>query len=204
MLVSPRSLDWKRQPNMGPSIVWHPSVYNNFADPLQSTLQPLMQLPHWETLPFEDAQIEKIPQRSGIYVMVYQYRVLAVANQEVILYLGETEDLRDRVRQHLSTSRQSLQGPIQVAPKTHDERMKLLFRIYTPLSIRYCPLDLPTEERLQLERELIGLFDPPFNVKHRPVPQGRPMLSRPGTIAATTGSPRPAFPTRQIGGRRHE
>ena len=95
-------------------------------------------------------------------MMLHRYEHLAAVKQDIILYLGEATNLRDRFRQHLATARQSAQeSQLPSDPKTHTERMKLLFKLFTSLKIQYCTLEFSQEERRQLERQLIGLFDPP-------------------------------------------
>ena len=196
MLTSPQPLDWDVQAHVGYSIVWHPTVYRNFEGQPESTSHPRPNPVDWNRLPFEDAQLDKIPPREGIYMMVHRYEHLAAVQHDIVLYLGEATNLRDRLRQHLVTARQSDQdSQIPENPSRHSDRMKLLFRLFSSLTIQYCTLEFSQEERRQLERQLIGLFDPPFNLHHRAVPRGRPLLGRPGTMKAVPGRPQPAFST---------
>ena len=194
MLTSPQPLDWSLQAYIGPSIVWHPGVYGNFEGRPESTTRPQGQELRWIVLPFEDAQIDKIPQRGGIYMMFHQHKYLASAQQDIVLYIGEATDLRDRLNEHLKMARKSAEdSQPHDDPKTHNDRLKLLFKLFPSLTIHFCILEFSQEERKQLERQLIGLFDPPFNLHHRPAPRGRPMVSRPGALSVVTGREQPAF-----------
>ena len=196
MLTWPQPLDWDLQPHVGCSIVWHPGVYRNFAGQPESTTSPLSKPLVWNQLPFEDAQLDKIPGRKGgIYMMLHQYEYLGAVNH-IVLYVGEAANLRERMHQHLSAARQAAQDSQFINdPSRHSDRLKLLFRIFNPLTIQYCTVEFRQEERRHLERQLIGLFDPPFNVHHRAAPRGSPMLSRPRTIPVVAGRQQPAFST---------
>ena len=194
MLTAPRPLDWTLQSYIDRSVIWHPQVYNGFreAPGFASQLRP--QSLHWHTLPFEEAQLDKISQQGGIYVLMRRYECLDSLHQEIILYLGEATSLRARLRKHLDSAREPLKDSQLLSDfGRHPDRLKLLFELFQPLVIRYCTLDASQEERRELEKQLIGLLDPPFNLKHRPVPRGQPLLGRPGRIPARAGSPQPAF-----------
>ena len=194
MLTSPQPLDWSLQAYIGPSLVWHPRVYDNFEGLPESTSHPEGQQLKWNVLPFEEAQLDKIPQRGGIYIMLHQHEYLATGKQDIILYVGEATNLRERLRQHIEMAQESaLDSQPHDDPKTHSERLKLLFRLFASLKIQYCTIEFAQDERRQLERQLIGLFDPPFNINHRPTPKGHPMLSRPGALGVVTGTEQPAF-----------
>ena len=193
MLTSPNKLDWTKLRLYGSSIVWTPEVYQEFDIQLASTTNPSIGRIEWHQLPFEPAQEDKFPQRGGIYILTYNYRCLASLPQEVVLYLGESGNLRTRMKQHLEEAKQSRQARTGLVRKaaTYEERMRLLFASLDTPMVRFCTLDLPQDERRDLERGLIGLLDPPFNREHRPKPKGQPMVERFGALVPQPG--RPAF-----------
>ena len=191
MLTSPQPLDWKLQSYIDTSILWHPRVYSNFGGPPEFTSQPHPQPLNWNILPFEEVQLDKIPRREGIYLIIHRYECLDSLQLNLTLYVGEATNLRERLRKHMDTARQSTND--LKSPTLHRDRLKLLFRLFHSLSIQYCTLKSTQEEREDLEKQLIGLLDPPFNKKHRTVPRGQAILMRPGTIFANPGKPRPAF-----------
>ena len=193
MLTVPQPLDWELQSYMDRSVIWHPRVYKNFSESPEFATHSRSQSLHWYSLPFEEAQLEKFPQREGIYLVIHRYMCLDSLHHDLILYLGEATDLRARVRQHWKTAQQPTDDSLLRNAGRHADRLKLLFEVFDPLAIQYCTLEASQDERRQLERQLIGLFDPPFNVRHRPTPQGEPLLKLVGRIAAHPGTPQPAF-----------
>ena len=93
------------------------------------------------------------------------------------MYIGEAGNLHDRLKEHFETSQKgpttvSLERPIPI----HEERLRHLFTTFETLTVRYHVIKATQDERKTLERTLICLLDPPFNLNHRPKPTGVPTV----------------------------
>ena len=193
MLISPQALDWNRLPRIGDRIVWTSETYGHFSRRFASASVPEAGAMDWQELPFEESQLDKIPRRGGIYLFTFTFHCLEFLRQDMILYLGEAGNLQTRVGQHWLTSRAALESGQSTNPVNHDQTMKLLFASFRNLMVSFCALNIPQDERRALERQMIGVLDPPFNWHHRPRPSGQPMVGRPGPNLLTTRAPQPAF-----------
>ena len=194
METKPQALDWTRLNHTGTRIVWEAATYRHFKDPSSDGSSPPTSSRAWVSLPFEKAHVDKLPEGGGIYAFAYTYRCLGFPEQEIIMYVGEAENLRARLGQHIGTI-QGTRRNTSTAPSlgTHTGRLRHLFLTFENLTINYCAMNLPEDERLELERNLISLLDPPFNWKHRPRPKLAPTVGRPGSILTNPRKATPAF-----------
>ena len=194
MLTSPQALDWNRLPHIGDRIIWTSEAYGHLRGRFASTSTSQSGVMSWYQLPFEDAQVEKFPQQGGIYIFTFTFYCLEFLEHKMILYLGEAGNLRNRLRQHLQTS-QLTEAQLNQSKRTtpHEKRLWSLFTSFQNLVVNYCTLDIPQDERRVLERQMIGVLDPPFNWQHRARPRGQPLVGRPGAIPYTARPSRPAF-----------
>lgn len=194
METKPQALDWKRLNHIGTGIVWEAATYRHFKDPLTAGSAPAASGREWVSLPFEKSQVDKLPQGGGIYALAYIYKCLGFPEQEIIMYVGEAENLRSRLGNHIDTAQGTRRNTSKDRSlRTHKDRLSHLFLTFEHLTMRYCAMNLREDQRLELERNLISLLDPPFNWKHRPRPTLAPTIGRPGSILTKPGDATPAF-----------
>ena len=193
MLIAPQPLDWDSQAHIGATTVWYPGVYDRFQGAPAFSSQSSPQALHWEQLPFEEAQLDKIPEQSGLYLIFRGFDCLGLTDREYILYIGESGNLRARLKRHLDSARDIPDGHYVPNPSRHSDRMRSMFALFESLTLYFCPVNCTADERKELEKQLIGLLDPPFNWRHRPRPKHNPLIRRPGTIPVQASSPSPAF-----------
>ena len=199
MLIKNQPLDWKRLQHIGTSITWEADTYNHFKAKPDDSQNPTATEMEWHSLPFEEVQLDKFPERPGVYAFTFKYLCLGFPEREIILYVGEAENLRSRLEQHVKLAKVELQNINQIRPvKTHTKRLKYLFSTFEGLAVRYCAVNATEEERMNLEKDLIGLLDPPFNWLHRPRPTREPTIGRPGTILINPAAATPAFANRSL------
>ena len=110
------------------------------------------------------------------------------------MYVGEAENLRARLGNHIETAQGTRRNTSRDRSlRTHKDRLSHLFSTFEHLTMRYCAMNLPEDERLELERNLISLLDPPFNWQHRPRLTLAPTVGRPGSIPTKPREATPAF-----------
>ena len=189
MLTSPQPLDWNRLPYISDSIIWTSQTYRQLSERFASNSTPQAGVMDWHQLPFEKVQLEKFPERGGIYIFTYNFRCLEFLDQRMLLYLGEAGNLRARLDRHwrISQLAEASGRPL------HEKRLWTLFTSFNNLLVTYCTLDIPQDERKDLERQMIGVLDPPFNWVHRARPRRQGLVGRPGAISFSAGAARPAF-----------
>ena len=194
MLTLPQALDWKRQSYIRLRVTWEAATYRHYQDQLIITPELGAGENEWFSLPFADGQLDKFPTRGGFYAFTYKYACLGFPEQDIVLYIGETNNLRERLGNHMGKRQEASQGITPVRPlPAHTDRLKYLFSTFEPLTVRFCPIKLNQKERRELERILISLLDPPFNLKHRPTPVGEPIVGKLYTIQVKEGTGTSAF-----------
>ena len=193
MLKLPQALDWKRLSFIGNRVTWEAKTYERYRD--QPVVQPDQAASGttWNCLPFEAVQIDKFPTRGGMYAFTYTISCLGFPEQDVVMYVGEAQNLRNRLDRHLKTSREGSENTNSIRTLDRDvDRLRYLFSTFKGLTVHYCPMDLTQKDRRELERNLISLLDPPFNVIHKPAPRGEPIVRR-KRFLAKAGNTAPAF-----------
>ncbi len=198
MLRLPQPLDWNRLRHLSTQITWQADTYQYFErDPIRTgeITEPGTE---WESLPFDESQLGKFPERGGFYAFSFTYACLGFPKQEIILYVGEAANLRNRLSQHFETAKTKPKALANADQLTdHTSRLAHLFTTFQQLTVRYCAITLPQEERRDLERNLISLLDPPYNLRSRAKPARVPVIEPPsGLIATTAKAAKPAFETR--------
>ena len=196
MLTSTQPLDWARLSYVGSRITWTAATYQHLRSKLAVSSDPTKSGTEWYRLPFEPVQLDKLPTRSGIYAFAYTYLCLGFPEQEIILYVGEAGNLQNRFKGYFREREKEL-GDIGVdnPPKSHEERLRLMFSWYQNLNVLFCTPSIALKQRRELERNLISLLDPPFNWNHRVKPKTRPIIDRLGPISVTPLPKRAAFPS---------
>ena len=194
MLTLPPALDWPRQQFIGIRVIWDATIYRTYNDPPVMHPSPPPIDTEWHGLPFGEGQVDKFPQRSGLYAFTYKYSCLGFPEQDMVMYIGEAGNLRTRLKQHFETSQKgppatSLERPLRGS----DERLRHLFSTFEGLIVRYRVINATPKERRALERALISLLDPPFNWQHRPKPTGVPAVGPTGPIPVKEGKLTSAF-----------
>ena len=168
MLTSPQALDWNRLPHISNRIIWTSETYQQLSGRFVSTSAPHAGVMDWRRLPFESSQLDKFPNGGGIYIFTFTFNCLEFFEQEMVLYLGEAESIQNRMRQHWQTSQgRAPQISASGQRSTHLQRMGFLFSSFQKLKVSYCVLGISADERKELERQMIGVLDPPFNWEHR-------------------------------------
>lgn len=194
MMTQPIPVDWTRIDQIGTRIVWENAAYQHFKDGPEVNPAPTTGGAAWIRLPFEPVHVDKLPELGGLYAFSYTYRCLGFLEQEIIMYVGEAENLRTRLNQYMGIANGISGGNSPATrPRTRIERIRHLFSTFQDLAMLYRTLNLTQDERRALERNLINLLDPPYNWQHRPSLRARPTIGRPGTILATSGDATPAF-----------
>ena len=194
MTTSPLPIDWSLLQHIGSRITWTATTYQHFGTNLAVSPSPTPPESGWYRLPFEPVQLDKLPERQGLYAFVYTYLCLGFPEQQIVLYLGETENLRNRLGNYnIQIQKRTGKAKIDNLANTREERLDLMFSQFHDLELLYCTLELTKWERKHLERNLIRLLDPPFNWHHRAIPKIPPIIGRPGGISTRTGQRRPAF-----------
>ena len=189
MTTLPLALNWKRLPHVGTKITWTAETYQHLSAPPSKANEP-----KWRSLPFEPIQMDKLPARSGFYAFVYIYHCLGFPKQEIIMYVGESSNLRKRFKEYEKLAEGEPEGGDPSNPsENRRERLKYLFATFKNLTVRYCTTKVSQEERRETEQDLISLLDPPFNWKHRATPTQAPIIGRPGSILVKTKDAEPAF-----------
>ena len=195
MLELPQPLDWNRLRHLSLQIMWQADTYKHFEkDPVdrEKVAEPGTE---WQSLPFEEIQLDKFPARGGLYAFSFSYACLGFPEQEIIMYVGEAANLRSRLSQHFETAR-TVPQPLESADQLtdHASRLAHLFTTFKGLMVRYCAVTLSPSERRDFERNLISLLDPPYNRKSRARPGLRPVIEPPSGLIPTTAKPaKPAF-----------
>ena len=193
MAIQQQPLDWARLNHIGTRITWEDATYQHFKDQASTNTAPAASGMGWIYLPFESVHLDKLPELSGIYAFSYTYRCLGFPEQQIIMYVGETGNLRDRLKQHMGTAEGTHEGNQAARPDPHADRLRYLFSTFQNLTMIYHTLNVTQDERWDLERNLINLLDPPFNWKHRPRPGTAPTIGRPGKILTNPRAAAPAF-----------
>lgn len=192
MQHQPLTLDWQRLRYVGSTIRWDASIYQHFSMTHVPSLKPKQIGQLWHRLPFESIQLDKFPIRAGIYALAYTYNCLSFPAQEIILYIGQASNLRKRLCRYLRDFRHPIMQD-HSRPSTRKERLNFMFSTFNPLHVYYCTLEGSEQERIELERNLVGLLDPLFNWQHKPRPMAGPIIGRPGKVSVATGLRQPAF-----------
>ena len=104
MLKLPQALDWTRLDHIGTRIAWTGVTYNHLKSEPTASSNPTANGTEWHRLPFHPVQLDKFPQRSGVYAFAYTYLCLAFPEQEIILYVGEAENLHSRLHDYITES----------------------------------------------------------------------------------------------------
>ena len=180
MSTQPLPLDWKVQPHISSRIMWDASVYRHFKASGSVSLSPTPSDPPWYCLRFEPNERDKFPERDGIYAFTYTHKSLGFPTQEIVLYIGEAENLRKRFRTYFDALENGVISSND-PPNTYPGRIGFMVSTFRNLYVRYRTLDGDKPLRKQLERNLIGLLDPPFNWMHRARPKMAPIFGRPGS-----------------------
>ncbi len=186
MATQPQPLDWTRLNHIGTRITWEAQTYQHFKDQVKTSPAYSASGLDWVCLPFESAHMDKLPVAGGIYAFSYTYGCLGFPEQKIIMYVGETENLRSRLNEYMGIYIGISEGIPEddpaARPNRRNDRLRHLFSTFEKLEMLYCTLNLTEDERCDLERNLINLLDPPFNWAHRPKPKRAPTIGRPGTI----------------------
>ena len=167
-------LNWNRAPHVSARITWTAEVYEHLSGECPAIEPP------WRSLPFEVVHLDKLPPRSGLYAITYAYQCLGFPKQEIIMYVGEADNLQSRFSEYKSiASANPIRKAQQAKPQNRRLRLRYLFTKFDKLSVQYCTTEASQEERKNAERELISLLDPPFNWRHRPNPITEPTIGHP-------------------------
>ena len=97
--------------------------------------------------------LSRVPPTPGIYAYGHDAKKLhGLEAGRVYVYIGESDNLKRRLEQHLPAKEQKL------------ELRKYLRENLPIVKCWYCPMDgVPASLRRKMERELIQFFDPEFN-----------------------------------------
>lgn len=192
-VITPGSLEWRSQAFLDRSTVWIDNVYRHFETNLQVGPPRRLISLSWHKLPFDDTQVVKIPKSSGLYMFLSEHRIWSAFSFTVVLYVGETSSLQRRFNQYLNeeirVERQRV--PSRISDLPEEERViSALFTYYSRLTFCFCEVDADNNDRKELERQLIGVFDPPINSYSRPNPRGPALTPHRRGLTARLGSPR--------------
>ena len=149
-------IDLNRARHVSARITWAAEVYQHYIGG-----HPAIE-PPWRCLPFDIPQLDKLPPRSGLYAITYKYQCLGFTEQEIVMYIGEADNLQSRfVNEYKAIATSNPVENTQSAnPKRRQDRLQHLFTKFDNLLVHYCTTEASQEERRSVERELIGLLDP--------------------------------------------
>ena len=111
------------------------------------TCDPGLSLP-WQNVELDNNQRSKVPQYAGIYSLVVQPRIAGHTACSYLMYVGQTENLRRRFNQYLTTERR---------PKL----VRLLEKYRGYIQFFYSGID--ETELDDMEEQLFNAFLPPCN-----------------------------------------
>ena len=101
-----------------------------------------------------------VPKKPGLYAYGTVKTVHDLEKSRSIVYVGKAKNLHQRINQHLPR----VEG---------NPRLREYLRTEKDIICWYCPLDIPSKEISQLEREMIKDLAPKFNTQHKPIDKGK-------------------------------
>lgn len=105
---------------------------------------------HWKTTKYTRTHVEEVPKQSGLYAVVETRRVFGLLGNVKILYVGHTQNLRRRMREHLNPWSQ------------HNVQLQNYVSLNSSLEFWFSVL--PSEEARKAEKNLIRELHPSYNV----------------------------------------
>ena len=191
-VLTPGSLAWRSQAFLDRSTIWIETVYQHFQTRPQVGPPRRSISPRWHKLPFDDTQVVKIPKSSGLYMFLSEHEIWSTFCFTAVLYVGETRSLRRRFNQYLEKKSRVVKQSIPsiISPAEEERGISALFAYYSRLTFCFCEVDVYENDRKELERQLIGVFDPPINSYSRPNPRGPALTPLRRVLTARLGSPR--------------
>ncbi len=186
-IISPTALDWRNQAYVQQRYVWVESTYEAVSGSLEFDVSrgPIQLC--WHQVPVERPQIDKVSTLAGAYCLLIEPSLLSSFTYPLVLYVGETGNIRIRFRSYVERREKTLASKASYVPGT-EHYDPILFRRYPSLQFRYCEFDCSTVERRLIETQLIGVLDPPFNGQKKPRPIGNPLI--PKSVSGQLGTPR--------------
>lgn len=96
-----------------------------------------------------------VPDKPGLYAYGTVRTVCGLERSRSIVYVGQTDNLRRRLNQHLPSVERNV-------------NLRKYLRTEDNILCWYCFLDLPKKEIRRLEQQMIKNLKPRFNAQHNP------------------------------------
>jgi hypothetical protein len=121
---------------------------------LEQALQALA--PQWRSVEFTQLNEVRVPQQPGVYAFSSRCEVASLPSHLVVIYVGQTENLRTRYNSYLQEMTREGGRELVATALNEFPRVDFWYTVITS-----------TEDRLRLEDWMIKAIDPPANTRGR-------------------------------------